>query len=386
MSNLPKTFIHTTTPVALVQPLDVRGLLLRAVKEATASNPNVIVPVFKGTLPFVSSVNHPRLQARGHVLQVQNHFNVALEILMPCGQSSLIWTPWFSHQVQPPRDPGGYQHVNFGRVMLMPRRTKCYGHAYAFSGQVHPLEEKTPEEISNLYTETSTIFALEHGPNMCLENDYDNGREYISEHSDDERQFGQLHDVYCWISGPASRQGVFRVRAVKGKVPSELHPLCADPAKADKTRELFSINLPAGLYVMRGRQFQQNYSHEFPQCQWGLFKRLLADAARLWPDFPKDVPNDEKGASQATLIQAAWLKENRDKVRTALRKGTLSKKRRVQGNDVSDFDEWCLDRTSYTLRQFSGVMVPGQKRTRTKESKPTTDPETEPDTKASKTE
>lgn len=133
---------------------------------------------------------------------------------------------------------------------------------------------KEPKQNQPRYAETSSIFELgSNGPNMCLENDYDNGREYISEHSDDERQFGQLHDVFCWITGPASRKGsvgwclvvrisvtalpvslnkivylgVFRVRALRGKVPAELTKLCPDPAHAQTSRDLFSINIPAGL-------------------------------------------------------------------------------------------------------------------------------------------
>jgi len=211
----------------------------------------------------------------------------------------------------------------------------------------------------------------ENGPNMCLENDYDNGREYISEHSDDERQFGQLHDVYCWITGTACRTGVFRVRSTKSKVSEELTKYCCDPENPHATRELFSINLPAGLYVMRGREFQKNYSHEFPQCQEGFYKRLLTEAPKLWTDFPAQVPNDERGASRAGVVQAAWLKGNRTKVIRAALLGILSKKRGRIGNDAATFDEWCLERTSYTLRQFLAVPAPGQKRPRAEQQKET---------------
>ena len=188
---------------------------------------------------------------------------------------------------------------------------------------------------------------------MCLENDYDNGREYISEHPDDEKQMHDLHDVYCWVTGPAARLAVFRVKLVNKKVPPQLHQYCCNSANPEGTRDLFSIEIPAGLYVMRGRCFQERYSHEFPQCQETLFKRLLKFAPTLWVDFPVLVPKTDRGASAAPTVQAAWIKQNSARVRAAIADGKICKKKGAPTDDDAAFAEWCLERTSYTLRRFS---------------------------------
>lgn len=63
------------------------------------------------------------------------------------------------------------------------------------------------------------------------------------------------------------------------------------------------------------------------------------------------------GASQRPLVQAAWLKENQVRILEEIDKGTFAPKRRPKskegGEDREKFNEWCLERTSYTLRNFS---------------------------------
>lgn len=227
-----------------------------------------------------------------------------VEFSFPDGISTLLWKPWDSKQVQPERLPGTYQPITvYGKQVVMPRRTRCFGIAYHFSGQTHPLEPETPQSIIDLCNETQRIFDLPYPPNMCLENDYDNGRECIGRHSDDESQFGTLNDVYCWVTGRASRLCIFREKTSK--------------------KIVLSICIPAGLYVMRGRQFQAHYTHEIPQCNEAVFKRVLA----TWPNIPAELD---------ALGKAAWLK------RHAI----------VAEKDRSLWDEWCLERTSYTLRHF----------------------------------
>ncbi len=355
--------LHSVDGGKLTEQTDICKLMIQ-----TAVASRVAIPDFTfdegalQTVPVPVTVAHENLVVKCHAIRYESsdghsRYNIAVEISMPCGESSLIWMPWLPHQIQPERSPGEYRHISFQRMILMPRKTKCYGYAYAFSGQTHPVEAETPPAISGLYAETSSIFRLgEYGPNMCLENDYDNGREYISEHSDDEKQFGQLHDVYCWITGSASRMGVFRVKKLKNSVPSSLHRYCCDSDNPESSRDLFSINIPAGFYVMRGRRFQERYSHEFPQVHPSLLKRILAFAPTLWSGvFPEEVPDSDKGAPRAPVVQAEWLKEHREQVHEAAINGKLSKKKRSRLDNESDataFDEWCEARTSYTLRQF----------------------------------
>lgn len=117
-----------------------------------------------------------------------------LAITLPCKKSKLLWMPWPESLDKPIIATGGYYNVNFGgKSITMPRRTKCYSQTYSFSGQTHPVEPSTPKEIQELYETTNLIFNT--SVNMCLENQYEHGRHYISAHSDDERQFSDQHFV-----------------------------------------------------------------------------------------------------------------------------------------------------------------------------------------------
>jgi hypothetical protein len=239
-------------------------------------------------------------------------------------------------------------------MQLQPRKTKCYGHAYAYSGQTHPLEPETPPAISLLYEEVNAIFGLPQdgmgGVNMCLENDYANGRHYISEHSDDERSFGTIDDVFCFITGPAEREGIFRFRKDGKRSPAE--------------REVVRIRLPAGLYVMCGRRFQAHYSHEFPQLHEELFKRLCKRGPSVWPEeFPVEVPaHGPSGLQQTSLVQAAWLQHEHERVAQAIEAGKFVPKQKSRAlssavEDGTNFANWLLWRTSYTLRNFDSPEI-----------------------------
>ncbi|KAJ3254182.1 hypothetical protein HDU77_004168 [Chytriomyces hyalinus] len=366
--------MHTTHHGFLRPNHRIRSVMLQTAQEATAIDAgftqtlNLLNKLKESDFPQIEASHHPRLAVECHAITFNSasiqRYNIAVRIRMPCTENSLVWMPWLPHQTQPTRSPGEYQHANFGRYVLMPRRSKCYGVPYHFSAQIHPLEPTTPVQISALYKETSAIFDLdaERVPNMCLENDYDCGRHYMSEHSDDDRQFGALQqDVYSWVTGAASRVGVFRVRSIGSKrlAAEELASFCCDPSNPVGTRDLVAIGFPAGVYAMVGPNFQKRYSHEFPQAKERLFKRILKVAPTLWKDeYPVHVASTVKGASQTTLVQAAWLKENREKVRKAAEEGRFA----VRGKplyadqvDASAFDDWCLGRTSYTLRRFSDM-------------------------------
>lgn len=322
--------------------------------------------------PIISSVSDPSLKCAAsvisYILDQIVKVNVVFHLRFPNQASELLWMPWKPDQEQPARQPGGFHHIRIaGRPVVQARATKCYDRAYEYSGQEHAIEADTPAAITALYRETNAIFGLAQdgkaGVNMCLENDYANGRHYISEHSDDERAFGEVHDVFCWVTGPACREGVFRVRKARG---GRARKRTSKPAsQSASSRELFRMCIPAGLYVMKGRDFQRRYSHEFPKLHDHLFARICKHAlgttevfADVEAKFPSLVEATDQGASQRALVQAAWLQAHQSRVLTEIKAGTFktSKRNRIQTSiqeDCDAFTEWCLHRTSYTLRNFA---------------------------------
>lgn len=246
------------------------------------------------------------------------------KLFMPDKEAHLLWMPWPAQVPLPARHLGYHHHIRpGGAYAVQPRATRCYDYAYAYSGQVHPIEEETPREIQGLYEVTNKLFGC--GVNMCLMNDYANGRHYISKHSDDERQFSEeCHDVFCWVMGPASRELVLRHKRNGGLV--------------------FGIKLPQGLYVMESRKFQSLYTHEIPQYQALIFDHLVKKCAQKHPEFPKEVPPTELGANQRAIVQAAWIQEH---MQWIINQGLCPTQQ-----DRTNFEEWSLWRASFTLRHF----------------------------------
>jgi hypothetical protein len=237
--------------------------------------------------------------------------------------ASLWWCPWPAELEEPAplaQGVGYYREMQmYGTKVKMPRRTLCYGkQGYSFSGQTHPVEAVTPPQITALYAWANAacgVPANETGFNMDLCNHYATGFHCINAHSDDKRQFGSLHDVICFVTGPAEREVIIR----------DAH------TKAIMLRGA----LPSGVYCMAGRSFQEQYTHEFPRLHPGLFDKVLRDAPRWfgperWP--AGDVPN---------VNRAEWLAEHGDEVMAHLSAGEQVKWR-----------EWMQWRTSHTLRNF----------------------------------
>jgi hypothetical protein len=182
-----------------------------------------------------------------------------------------------------------------------PRITACYDHAYAYSGQVHPIEPETPESIRNMYRFVKSTF--NEDVNMCLANAYLHGHHCIGKHSDDEKQMGGKHHVFCFVYG-ASRRAIFRR---KGTI-------------------VLDLLLPEGLYVMYGQDFQKLFTHEFP---------------RQGPEYHKMVPIE--GSS---LEKSDWAWKNPEEMKRILREA--GKERWLK-----EFDQWRKSRFSYTLRYFN---------------------------------
>lgn len=250
----------------------------------------------------------------------------SVEFFLPEQGASLVWHPWPEGVAIPERNPGHYVPIKIhGKDMFMPRRTRCYGHAYAFSGQTHPLETTTPQVILDLYKACEKMFNYPPGTlNMCLENDYANGRECIGAHSDDERQFGSMRDVICAVTGPASRIMVIRNKKSKER--------------------MLEVWMPSGIYAMRGKAFQELYTHEFPQLHMTFFKNLCSEAALQWGVSAADSskrPRLEFPSEAHELEKARWIQEHAADV-----KDTLNSADRIK------FDQWNQWRTSYTFRNF----------------------------------
>lgn len=186
--------------------------------------------------------------------------------------------------------PGGYKE--------QPRKTICYGHSYSYSGQTHPVEKETPEFVQQLFNYTLKEFGEE--TNMCLLNVYLHGHHSISAHSDDEREMGDSHHVFCWVLGKQPRKAIFRF-------------------KDGKKRWTFEI--PEGLYVMYGSNFQKDFTHEFPKMYETTFRAI-------------------KGEHDAD-----WVYKHREEIKEKLR-GT---------KHYDFFLKWCQPRISYTLRNFKEV-------------------------------
>lgn len=66
---------------------------------------------------------------------------------------------------------------------------------------------------------------------------------------------GELHDVYCFVTG-ATRRAIFRTKKTKD-TPVEV---------------VLDLELPEGLYVMMGSDFQKHFTHEFPKIHETAFK------------------------------------------------------------------------------------------------------------------
>jgi alkylated DNA repair dioxygenase AlkB len=221
--------------------------------------------------------------------------------------SQLIWYKW-PKTVPIPTFPttADYHKVRTG---MQPRKTVCYGTSYNYSGLKHPLEKDVPDDIQNLINYTNIIYDVKNELDvsspitMCLANLYPTYHHSISKHSDDESQFSYIRDVICWVVGNP------RTLIIRPKTSSDI---------------ILSLDLPQGIYIMKGEWFQSDFTHEIPKKKETLFKKLSILA-----------PNE-----LSTLEKADWLSNNKKIIKEKL------------PDLYRDYKDWNSSRASYTIRYF----------------------------------
>jgi hypothetical protein len=87
---------------------------------------------------------------------------------------------------------------------------------------------------------------------------------------------------------------------------------------------ILSLDLPQGIYLMKGEWFQSDFTHEIPKKKESLFKKLSILA-----------PNE-----LSALEKADWLSNNKKTVKENL------------PNLYTDYKNWNSSRASYTIRYF----------------------------------
>lgn len=273
-------------------------------------------------LPFHVYRWDPRVYARTIRIDWESdgavHHLEGYDFLMPNWQCKLTWFPWPSHVPLPILEGGACYHKvrqpGKGGYVDQPRRTRCYEHSYKYSGRWHPVEPTTPLSIKRILDETTAMYdaydTREYGTPMCLENEYTTRRHNIAAHPDATDQMGTLTDVICWVTGAV------RKLTLDTNVP-----------KGQKNEIVLEVDIAEGIYIMRGRRFQEDYRHGIKDENAAMFDRLRA----IYP--PKDITDAVK--------QADWLAANANIVRPQL-----------SAKDAETFDYWLESRTSYTVRFF----------------------------------
>ena len=111
------------------------------------------------------------------------------------------------------------------------------GKEYAYSGAVHP-KSKFTKPVKDLMKKINEEFDTEF--NSCLLNKYEDGNQYISAHSDDEK--GLSRHMVIAVSIGSERVMKFRNK---------------------ETFEIVKVVLtPGSLLMMKGKNFQKNWTHE----------------------------------------------------------------------------------------------------------------------------
>lgn len=144
----------------------------------------------------------------------------------------------------------------FGKEYIFPRSMAMFGNSYPFSGQVIDAEDEMDEVVDQCIEIANNLFGT--GFDSALVNVYKNGDQYISQHSDDERNHTNGSPI-CTFSF-----GVTRHMHICGKIPTNIKI-----DKNNKRRRTFprwKYPLEHGsCAIMEGSDFQNKYTHGIPK-------------------------------------------------------------------------------------------------------------------------
>jgi len=130
----------------------------------------------------------------------------------------------------------------YGKIRKTPRFVKCYGKDYTYSGKKHPKQPTIPNILSYLLASVNKMgFGGEF--NSILVNWYENGNDYISPHSDDERSIIKDSPIVCFNFG-ASRK--FNL------------------TEKDNKKNKLDLVLNNNTFILMGGKTQTYFKHEIP--------------------------------------------------------------------------------------------------------------------------
>jgi alkylated DNA repair dioxygenase AlkB len=151
------------------------------------------------------------------------------------------------------------QHIPFIRHTIYPntnrerkqaRKSCSMGNSYPYSGTVHP-ESAWDPKVLEIMNRVNKEFQCNF--NSCLVNYYENGNEYISPHSDDERSLDAQGQVVS-VSFGSTR---------------EMHVLSKNLGQKYK----FALK-PGSLFMMQGTYFQKLFTHGIPKTTENVGPRI----------------------------------------------------------------------------------------------------------------
>jgi len=161
-----------------------------------------------------------------------------------------------------------------GREIQTPRWQQAYGRDYWFSGMNHkalPIPDYIQPFVDCACQSSGSMY------NSALLNWYNDGKDYIGAHSDDES--GLSGDpIFSWTLYPNQGLGVVpRIFRMKNK----------------KTKERFDIKLQHGMLVVMGGRCQSTHTHEVIKIRKKDYKDHGINA---------DAPGDQRRINITTRV------------------------------------------------------------------------------------
>jgi alkylated DNA repair dioxygenase AlkB len=183
--------------------------------------------------------------------------NATFVVLKDLGDFSLNKNQFEQLWAQRPKERGTV--TVYGKQFDMPRWCKSYGESYFFSGENHNADSIDSILIDGKPFLTRCIEAIKQfypdkvSPNQCLINWYDTLQSYISDHSDDEKNFVKNTPVICFNYCLHPRDIIIK------KIYYD------DNGKKKSKRKLKYLMKNNKGYIMQGSDFQKFYTHGVPK-------------------------------------------------------------------------------------------------------------------------